>query len=517
MNKFDLLSDTLSFEGIKIMVVGDVMLDRYLWGEVKRISPEAPVPVFHIKKRSVVPGGSGNVVLNLIGLGASVTLISIIGKDENAHKLKKLFGDQKIKSILLRDQSRPTIIKTRIISKGQQLLRVDDENDIVLNESIKRKIIEQVRREIRKCDAVILSDYGKGIFQTQNVTEAIIEISKDHDVPIIVDPKGKNWERYAGATCITPNTDELELLFGETIKDDKDLVGGMNTILSEYMLSNLLVTRGPLGMCLLSNDGTPQFISSIAKEVYDVSGAGDTVIATLTAGIASGMSYFDAAQLANIAAGVVVGKLGTQPIKILELKAATKVNGEQCRGGVNYKIHSLAAAALQVQAWKANDEKIVFTNGCFDLLHPAHIYLLNEAKACGSRLIVGLNSDASVRRLKGEDRPILNEKDRAAIIGALNCVDIVIIFNEDTPLELIKSLQPDMLVKGADYRSESVVGGEIVASYGGNVVLVPILEGYSTTNLTSKLMQIRNNGKTPKPIEQREPLSCDISNMVFGN
>jgi D-beta-D-heptose 7-phosphate kinase / D-beta-D-heptose 1-phosphate adenosyltransferase len=262
------------------------------------------------------------------------------------------------------------------------------------------------------------------------------------------------------------------------------------------MLSNLLVTRGPLGMCLLCNDGTSQFITSIAKEVYDVSGAGDTVIATLTAGIASGMTYLDAAWLANIAAGVVVGKLGTQPIDILELKAAAGSVSEKCTPRMNQKLHSLAAAAVQVQAWRANNNRIVFTNGCFDLLHPGHIYLLNEAKSCGDRLIVGLNSDASIRRIKGFHRPILNENDRATVVGALNCVDIVIVFKQNTPTDIIETLKPDVLVKGANYLMENVVGREILESYGGKVFLVPVLGGYSTTNLTEKAVHIKNKRKT---------------------
>lgn len=249
--------DINQFEKNRILVIGDIMLDRYLWGDVKRISPEAPVPVFEIKTRSVVPGGAGNVVLNLIGLGASVTLISIIGEDENGNRLTGLIKDQKIESILLKDKIRPTITKTRILSKGQQLLRIDDENDIVLDETMKTLITENAYKNIPKCDAVILSDYGKGIFQTAGVTESIIKVANSFDVPIIVDPKGKKWERYKGASCVTPNTAELELVFGETVRDDNELIEAMEAVRSKYLLSNLLVTRGPLGMRIISNDGKP--------------------------------------------------------------------------------------------------------------------------------------------------------------------------------------------------------------------------------------------------------------------
>jgi D-beta-D-heptose 7-phosphate kinase/D-beta-D-heptose 1-phosphate adenosyltransferase len=271
------------------------------------------------------------------------------------------------------------------------------------------------------------------------------------------------------------------------LDDDNALVAAMQTVRSKYRLSNLLVTRGALGMCLVGQDAQPWFIPSIAREVYDVSGAGDTVIATLAVGVAAGQSYLEAARLANIAAGVVVGKLGTQPINALELKAAVGTTGENSSVRVNQKNHSLAAATVQVQAWKALDQKIVFTNGCFDLLHPGHIHLLNEAKRGGDRLIVGLNSDESVRRLKGAGRPILSETDRAAVLGALNCVDLIVIFEEDTPIRLIETLEPDVLVKGSDYRLETVVGREIVEAYGGKVYLVPVVEGYSTTRLAEKV------------------------------
>jgi D-beta-D-heptose 7-phosphate kinase/D-beta-D-heptose 1-phosphate adenosyltransferase len=494
-------SVAFDYERCKILVVGDVMLDRYLWGDVKRISPEAPVPVFHIKRRSIVPGGAGSVVLNVIGLGASVTLLGVIGRDENGSTLKRLLEDRRIESILIEDKNRPTITKTRVLAKGQQLLRIDDENTVVLDESLKAGIIENVAKEIHQCAAVIFSDYGKGIFDTQGLTEALIDVANGADVPVIVDPKRKNWERYSGAACLTPNTAEFEHVVGAPLGDDNALIDAMRTTRSQYRLSNLLVTRGPLGMCLIGEDEQPRFIPSIAREVYDVSGAGDTVIATLAVGIASGQGYLDAARLANVAAGVVVGKLGTQPINALELKAAVGMNGDRIGGSVNQKTHSLAAANLQVQAWKALDQKIVFTNGCFDLLHPGHIHLLNEAKRCGERLIVGLNSDGSVRRLKGNKRPILSETDRAAILGALDCVDLVIIFEKDTPIELIESLEPDVLVKGSDYRPERVVGKEIVESYGGKVHLVPVVEGYSTTRLAEKVSE-KNGDHNPKSVHK---------------
>jgi len=483
-----------NFEQRRILVVGDVMLDRYLWGDVRRISPEAPVPVYHVKKRSAVPGGAGSVVLNLIGLGASATLLGIIGKDDYGSMLRRLLDDRKIDSILIEDNSRPTVTKSRLLSKGQQLLRIDDESTMVIDDDLKNNIIAEAEKHIPKSGAVILSDYGKGIFQASGLTETIVDIARNHNIPVVVDPKGKNWERYAGATCITPNTAEFNLVAGGDYPDDAALVTAMADVRKRYGLTNLVVTRGALGMCLSSEGRSPQFIPAIAREVYDVSGAGDTVIATLAVGVAAGMTFADAARMANIAAGVVVGKLGTQPINLLELRAAEGLNKDDICGTVNTKVHSLAAAVVQVQAWKAVDERVVFTNGCFDLLHPGHIHLLNEAKRCGDRLIIGLNSDVSVRRIKGSQRPILTDSDRAAILGALDCVDLVVIFDEDTPLILIDALKPDVLVKGADYRLEDVVGREIVESNGGKVHLVPVREGYSTTGLTEKMSRI-GNGK----------------------
>lgn len=488
----------VNFECCRILVIGDVMLDRYLWGDVKRISPEAPVPVYHIKKRSAVPGGAGSVVLNLIGLGASATLLGIIGKDDYGHLLRRLFDDRKITSILIADSSRPTITKSRLISKGQQLLRIDDESQTVIGDGLKTAIIAEAEKRIPGSDVVILSDYGKGIFQAAGLTETIIETARSHGVPVVVDPKGKNWERYRGAACITPNTAEFELVNGEACVDDDALAVALDRVRGRYGLMNLLVTRGALGMCLSSEGGEPNFIPAIAREVYDVSGAGDTVIATLATGIAAGMTFPDAARMANIAAGVVVGKLGTQPINLLELRAAEGLSRDDFCGTVNTKVHSLAAAVVQVLAWKAVEERVVFTNGCFDLLHPGHIHLLNEAKRCGKRLIVGLNSDASVRRIKGPQRPILTDSDRAAILGALDSVDLVVIFDEDTPIKLIDTLKPDVLVKGADYRLEDVVGRDIVESYGGRVQLVPVREGYSTTGLTEKMSRMGNHKESAR-------------------
>jgi D-beta-D-heptose 7-phosphate kinase / D-beta-D-heptose 1-phosphate adenosyltransferase len=481
--------DLKKFEKSHILVIGDIMLDRYLWGDVQRISPEAPVPVFHIREGSEVTGGAGNVVSNLAGLGCSVTVIGVCGNDAAGERLNSLLNNGKVKSFILKDLERPTVVKTRIISSGQQLLRLDDEKAIPVNSNIKNNLIDLFKDSFSSCDAIVLSDYGKGVLKSPGLAQSIISLSNYHNIPVMVDPKGKDWDRYKGATCVTPNTKELIAVYGDTINGKEKLIKAMRSILVNYNLTWLLVTRGPLGMCLMNQDEEPIFISALAREVYDVSGAGDTVIATLSLGVASGLSFQDAANVANLAAGIVVGKLGTQPINFLELKASLGISGTKISGKYISKIISLSAAKIQVKAWQANGEKIVFTNGCFDLLHPGHIHLLNQAKELGDRLIVGINSDASVRRLKGSNRPILNEHDRASILGALDCVDQVVVFDKDTPEDLLEALKPNILAKGADYRIEEVVGREIVESYEGQVQLIPILKGYSTTDITNNILQ----------------------------
>jgi D-beta-D-heptose 7-phosphate kinase / D-beta-D-heptose 1-phosphate adenosyltransferase len=481
--------DLKKFEKCHVLVIGDIMLDRYLWGDVHRISPEAPVPVFHIKERSELTGGAGNVVSNLVGLGCSVTAIGVCGDDEAGERLNGLLGNGKIQKFILKDLERPTVTKTRIISSGQQLLRLDEEESIPLNSKIQDKLLNLVNDNLSNCNAIVLSDYGKGVLQTPGLSQSIINLAQSHNIPVMVDPKGKDWIRYKGATCVTPNTKELEIFYGGTIDGKETLVEAMRSILADYNLTWLLVTRGPLGMCLMSQDEGPIFISALAREVYDVSGAGDTVIATLSLGVASGFTFQDAAKIANLAAGIVVGKLGTQAINLLELKVSLGMNGAKISGNYINKITSLSAAKIQVQAWQANGEKIVFTNGCFDLLHPGHIHLLYQSKELGDRLIVGLNSDASVQRLKGKNRPILNEHDRASILGALDCVDQVVLFDKDTPKDLLEAMKPNILVKGSDYTLDKVVEREIVESYGGDVRLIPILKGYSTTDITNNILK----------------------------
>jgi len=477
-----------NFRNCRIIVLGDAMLDRYIMGEVRRISPEAPVPVLHIKERYEVMGGAGNVGNNLAKIGCEAILIGIIGQDREGEILRDLCSQNEIGDMLVVDKSRPTITKTRVIAKEQQLIRVDEEELEILDGSVRDELLSQFEKNVAGCRAVILSDYGKGIFQMPDFCQSVISIARGHKVPVFVDPKGKQWERYSHATCITPNTSELESVAGTSIHSDLHLAQEAEKIRERYHAEWILVTRGSKGMCLLGQEETPLIIPTIAREVYDVSGAGDTVIATLAACIAAGVNFPEAARMANTAAGIVVGKLGTQPITAAELQDVLRLE-ESNGNGVRYagKSGSLESAQMKVQAWRSNGDRIVFTNGCFDLLHPGHIHLLEEARAMGDRLIVGLNSDASVKRLKGSRRPILPERDRLVLLKALTCVDLVVIFEEDTPVKLIETLRPDILVKGSDYRFEEVVGREIVESYGGQVALVSLVGDYSTTRVVEKL------------------------------
>ena len=487
---------TNAFEKSRVLVIGDVMLDRYVWGDVSRISPEAPVPVVKTRRITETLGGAGNVANNLAGLGSTVTLIGVVGNDAAAASLKNLLDQKKIRHGLVETPGRPTITKTRIMAHKQQVLRLDEENVGELPAAVAGQIKERMVAQLPDCQAVILSDYGKGIYAQLAFVQEIIGICRGHGIPVLVDPKGVGWARYRHATCVTPNTSELETLVGQPLADnDALLISSASETRARFDLDWILVTRGKRGMCLIGKDGEPVLISSQAREVYDVSGAGDTVIATLAAALAAKVSFVQAAETANLAAGVVVGKLGTQPILKAELAACLQDSeGHRHYPYAAAKMVSSEGALAKVSEWKFAGDVIVFTNGCFDLLHPGHISLLHQASALGDHLIVGLNTDASVRRLKGRQRPILSEQDRGAILSALECVDMVVLFDQDTPLALIESLQPNILVKGSDYQPDEVVGKAEVEAYGGRIELVELLQGYSTTNIARKVRSAENSG-----------------------
>ncbi len=481
------MTDLKKLSQSKILIIGDIILDQYIWGDVSRISPEAPVPIVKVERNSNTLGGAGNVASNLSGLGCDVSIIGICGDDNSGQLLNNLLKEIGVTNLLIKDKTRPTITKTRVMAQTQQLFRLDDEKTDILSKNIVAEILKIYKKQIGNFDAVIISDYGKGLLQSDDICQKLINIGKENNKPVVVDPKGKDWERYNNATCITPNTAELELVIGSKLSEDQTIVANsVKEVKDKYNLDMLLLTRGPKGMCLVDEQENSFFIPTKAREVFDVSGAGDTVISTLTSGLGAGLQSFDAAKIANDAAGIVVGKLGTQPVSYNELELNTKLDSDSETPSY-IKISTLENAKILIKSWKTCGQKVVFTNGCFDLLHPGHVDLLHKSRALGDRLIIGLNSDDSVRRLKGKERPILSEQDRGSILSALGCVDLVVVFGEDTPLNLIENLQPDILIKGADYKMNEVVGREIVESYGGKVALVPLLKGHSTTGIAEKV------------------------------
>ena len=471
----------------RVLVVGDLMLDCYCWGDVRRISPEAPVPVVKVNGRTYALGGAGNVAANLSGLGCPVSLIALLGKDAAADQVRALLAESTVDDRCITAAERPTTTKTRVMAGKQQVARLDEEEGGRIEAGLEDRIAVAADEVLAEVQAVIVSDYGKGMFAAMKMIQSLIGLTRKKGIPLFIDPKGKRWERYAGASCVTPNTAELEGVVGQPLGDDVDLTPVARDLCRRLALDHLLVTRGPRGMSLFGPDGSAMTIAARAREVFDVSGAGDTVIATLAACVAAGLPIEAAAAVSNAAAGIVVGKLGTQPVRWPELARALADMQAPRPGATAWKVADRDAAAARVAAWRQDRQRIVFTNGCFDLLHPGHVSLLHQARALGDRLVVGLNTDASIRRLKGQTRPILAEHDRGAILSALEDVDLVVFFEEATPLDLITALTPDVLVKGADYRIVDVVGKSVVESYGGQVRLVEILDGYSTTAIARKL------------------------------
>lgn len=470
------------FSKCHVVVVGDVMLDVYLWGDVERVSPEAPVPVARIREKTRTLGGAGNVTLNLAGLKCRTTLIGVRGDDISGRVLSETFARKGIRENLIVSPNLPTTTKTRIIAQGQQLIRLDEEDPSEIPPEICLRLLDDLDTVLPEADAIILSDYGKGIFKG-SLSLDIITHCNALGIPVFVDPKGNCWERYAGATCITPNLTEFQLVAPFDRQDEKQLEDQAGQTIQRLGIGHLLVTRGPQGLSLFSMQHPPLHIPTEAKEVFDVSGAGDTVIATLAAAVAARLPMCEAAELANAAAGVVVGKLGTQPISCAELKNAVRGRELNFAG----KFCDPPEARRIISGWKREGKRVVFTNGCFDILHIGHIKLLHAAAQEGDKLIVGLNSDSSVKRLKGNSRPIMPEEDRAVLLASIKCVDMVVIFNEDTPIELIRAFEPDVIVKGGDYRPETVVGHDIVQQRGGRTVIVPLVDGVSTTNVINSM------------------------------
>ncbi|MFZ7265602.1 bifunctional D-glycero-beta-D-manno-heptose-7-phosphate kinase/D-glycero-beta-D-manno-heptose 1-phosphate adenylyltransferase HldE [Avibacterium avium] len=468
------------FQQAKVLVLGDVMLDRYWFGATNRISPEAPVPVVRVQENEERAGGAANVAMNIASLNVPVQLLGLTGQDEAGSALSTMLEKQNIDCNFVQLASHPTITKLRVLSRHQQLLRLDFEEDFHNVES--DLLLAKLQSAVQNFGALILSDYGKG---TLNQVQAMIQIARQANVPVLIDPKGTDFERYRGATLLTPNMSEFEAVVGKCHSEDDIVEKGLKLI-RDIELSALLVTRSEKGMTLLRPDEPPFHLPTEAKEVFDVTGAGDTVISVLATALADGRSFEEACYLANVAAGIVVGKLGTSTVSNVELENA--IHGRTTTGFGVMNEQQLKEAVAQA---KQRGEKIVMTNGVFDIIHPGHVSYLDNARKLGDRLIVAVNSDASVKRLKGESRPINPLEARMTVLAGLAAVDWVVEFSEDTPQRLISEVLPDLLVKGGDYKPEEIAGGKEVIANGGKVKVLNFENGFSSSNVINKIQSLK--------------------------
>ncbi len=469
------------WNGVGVLVAGDVMVDKYVWGEVDRISPEAPVPVVRATLSDEKPGGAANVAMNLAGLGARVTLVGFAGGDAEQGTLESLVAKAGIKPSLVTVARVPTTTKLRILCGHQQMMRLDSEAAPAFSESDYRDLLDRAVAALPDVAVVVLSDYAKGVLSEAGC-RTIIGKARELGIPVLVDPKNRSFSRYRGATTICPNLKELATATGEPFTELDRVFASAQAHLPALEMDFMTVTLGEKGIAVLRRD-TRLLVPAVVRQVYDVSGAGDTVIAVLAVAMACGVPIETSVQLANIAAGIVVSKIGTVPIQREELLGALS---QEIVLHMDEKVLALDRLRARMAAWRSVGHRLVFTNGCFDILHIGHIRLLEEARRRGDRLIVALNSDASVRRLKGPSRPIVAESERARILAALSSVDAVIVFDENTPLHLIEAIRPDVLVKGSDYTEESVVGAREVRAWGGRVELIPLVEGVSTSRVIAK-------------------------------
>lgn len=485
----DLLDRTLDrIVGTRVLVVGDLMLDRWIDGTVARISPEAPIPILKVERESEMAGGAGNVAANLMALGAVPVLIGLIGDDDPGRRLLGLLTREAAEIYPLTDADRPTTVKTRYVAGTQQMLRSDREDARPLDPALLPDALATIDRVLGTVGAVILSDYGKGML-TDALIAAVVERAQAKGLPLVVDPKGRDYRRYRGASLITPNRRELAEGTALPTGDDADVEAACRHLIASCGIAGVLATRSEQGMTLVEGDAPAQHFRAAARAVFDVSGAGDTVVAVIAAALAVGAPAAAAAVLANAAGGIVVAKAGT-----------ATATGDEIRGAVGLAEAAHPSAPILrfptdgaridalIAGWRSAGAAVSFTNGCFDILHPGHVSLIRQARATGDRLVIGLNTDASVRGLKGPDRPINDEVARAAVLSALADVDAVILFGEQTPFDLIRRLLPDTLVKGADYPTkEAVVGWDVVEAAGGRVVLADLVPGQSTTATVDRL------------------------------
>ena len=464
--------------------MGDIMIDQYIYGHVDRVSAEAPIPIISYERERTMLGAVGNVARNVVSLGGQASIIAIIGDDDAGRDAVRLVAEQSsLEADLITVQGRRTSVKTRYIAQGQQLLRADREDTNPLDERSITRLIAAIQSEINETQILVLSDYAKGCLGDR-VLRSAIEAARAANVPIIVDPKSRNFSQYSGVTLLKPNIKELEDATGISCDDDESIESAGRKLLDNLDVEAILVTRSEQGMMLISKGQPALQISDRVHEVYDVSGAGDTAMAVLALVLGSGAGFPEAAALANKACSLVVGKVGTATVFPDELTHALQSAEID---SAERKIRTMAELAEALDQWRSTGTRIGFTNGCFDLIHTGHVSLLAQAKDTCDKLIVGLNTDTSVRLIKGEDRPINSETARAVVIASFGCVDIVVLFDEDTPINLIETIRPDVLIKGEEYKEEEVVGGEFVKSYGGDVFLAKFTPETSTSKTIGKI------------------------------
>ncbi|HVH79656.1 MAG TPA: D-glycero-beta-D-manno-heptose-7-phosphate kinase [Stellaceae bacterium] len=476
----------MDFSRARILCLGDIMLDRFAYCGIERISPEAPVPVLLVDRWRSSLGGAGNVARNIATLGGEAVLVGLFGCDTLGIELQQTIREMpRLNDALVKSASRPTTCKTRYVAGHQQIMRVDEERSHALDEAEQKALLTAIDTAIRDVDAVILSDYGKGVLN-RKIISTVMSRARARHIPVFVDPKRDGFRFYRGATCITPNLMELGRAAKMPVGTDAEVIGAATRVLRDAQAEAILATRSEKGMMLVEASGEVHVESARAREVFDVSGAGDTVIAVLALAHASGHPLSQAMRLANTAAGIVVGKLGTAAVELDELILELSHEARE-HDVAQAKFYTAAEAETLVRQWRSRGLSVGFTNGCFDIVHPGHVRLLAKARLECDRLVVALNSDGSVSRLKGPERPINTLADRAAVIAALASVDAVISFEEDTPLNLITKLKPEVLIKGGDYTIDTVVGAEEVQATGGRVALIDLVEGHSTTRTIGKM------------------------------
>ncbi|MHC4292071.1 MAG: D-glycero-beta-D-manno-heptose-7-phosphate kinase [Planctomycetota bacterium] len=475
--------DISRFDNCRLLVVGDLMIDEYLWGEVDRISPEAPVQVVSVKNEDYTLGGSGNVVNNLVALGAQVFVLGVTGTGRDGKLLLNKLNDLGVDTQgVIQERSRPTTKKTRIIADHQQVLRIDRETQQKVSVSTFRSLTTLAEKIIPEVDLVLISDYGKGVISRSLIAD-LVKIAKNNNKLTIADPKGLAFEKYSGVSLLTPNSKEASLASGVEITDEKSVATAGNILMEKSGIERLLITCGKDGMVLFEPDCEPLKISTKAREVYDVSGAGDTVLAVLGLGMAAGLQLKEAITLANTAAGLVVGKVGTATVSKRELLQALKQTSED----IASKYKSLNEISQLCRKLRKKRKRIVMTNGCFDLLHAGHIRLFSASKQLGDALIVAIDDDDSVKRLKGPGRPVIGATERVRILSALDSVDYVVVFATNELDSVIGAIQPDVLTKGSDYDSAEVLGRKIVENYGGRIELIPITEDISAAQIINSI------------------------------